>query len=196
MAVGPDVLLEADVFVHDSAQLYGRMRLCAGASVWPNVVARAEMHEIRVGPCSNLQDFAMLHVGDGTPTLVGSHCSIAHRATLHGCSIGDCSLVGIGATVMDGARVGRNCIVGPHSLVREGQEIPDDSVAVGTPARVVRVQNNYVRNKLNAFIYHLNARAYARGEFRAWDRADFNELLQARSALYAAELAAMGAAQE
>lgn len=196
MATGPDVVCDADTYVHESAQLYGRVRLAAGASVWPNVVARAEMHEIVVGPCSNLQDFAMLHIGDTTPTLVGSHCSIGHRATLHGCTIGDCSLVGIGATVMDGAQVGRNCIIGPHSLVREGEIVPDNSIAVGTPTRVVRTRNNYVRNKLNATIYHLNARAYAKGEFRAWDRAEFNELLQAWTAQYEAELAAMAAAQE
>lgn len=196
MAMGPDVVLEEDVWVHESAQLYGRIRLCTGASVWPHVVARAELHEIVVGPYSNLQDFVMLHIGDDTPTVIGSHCSIGHRATLHGCTIGDCTLVGIGATVMDGARVGRNCIIGPHSLVREGEVIPDNCIAVGTPTRVVRMRNNYVRNKLNATIYHLNARAYARGEFRAWDSAEFKKLLQDRTADYEAELAALESAPQ
>jgi len=196
MAFGPDIAMDEDVFVHPTACLYGRIRLGRGVSIWPQAVARAESREIAIGAYSNVQDFAMLHIGDTTPTLVGSHCSIGHRATLHGCSIGDLTLVGIGATVMDGAVVGRNCIIAPHSLVREEQVIPDDSVVAGTPAKVVRTRNNYVRNKLNAFLYHLNARAYARGDHRAWDGADFNELLQARTAAYEAELAAMEAAQE
>lgn len=196
MAFGPDICLDDDVYVHDTACLYGRIRLEQGVSVWPQVVMRAESQAIAIGAFSNVQDFAMLHIGDATPTRVGRHCSIGHRATLHGCSIGDATLVGIGATVMDGAVVGRNCIIAPHSLVREGQVIPDDSVVAGTPAKVVRTRNNYVRNKLNAFLYHLNARAYAQGDHRAWDRADFNELLQTRKAALEAELAASTAAQE
>jgi carbonic anhydrase/acetyltransferase-like protein (isoleucine patch superfamily) len=163
------VVLNNPAFVHPSALLYGKVRVEEGASIWCNVVARAEMHEIVIGPHTNVQDFVMLHVGDQTGTYIGSHCSITHHCTIHGCTIGDNCLIGINATIMDGAVIGNNCIVAQHTLVREGTIIPDNSIVMGTPGKVTRTQNNYVRTRLNAFLYHRNALAYARGEHRAWD---------------------------
>lgn len=155
-------------FVHPSAFLYGQIALGTGVSIWPYAVARAELHSIAIGDYTNIQDFAMLHVGFDTPTIIGRYCSITHRATLHGCTIGDNCLIGIGATVMDGASIGENSIVGEHALVRPGFIAPPGSVIAGIPARIIRTKDNRIANRINALFYHENALAYARGDHRAW----------------------------
>jgi carbonic anhydrase/acetyltransferase-like protein (isoleucine patch superfamily) len=121
-----------------------------------------------VGEYTNIQDFCMLHEGSTTGTIIGSHCSITHHCTIHGCTIGDNCLIGINTTIMDGCIIGNNCIVAGHSFLKEGTVIPDNSIVMGTPGKVVRTQNNYVRCRLNAFLYYRNALAYARGEHREW----------------------------
>ncbi len=169
---GPEVDVERAAFVHESAQLYGKLRAGDGASLWLNVVARAEMHEIVVGDFSNVQDFVMLHVGYATPTIVGAHCSITHHVTLHGCTIGDACLIGINATIMDGAMIGEHSIVAGHAIVGEGTIVPPNSIVAGVPAKLVKTRNNAIANRLNAWLYHRNALAYARGEHRAWSDPD------------------------
>ncbi len=169
-------------FVHPSALFFGEVALGAGASVWPYAVARAEMHRIAIGDYTNIQDFAMLHVGWDTPTLIGAYCSITHRVTLHGCTIGDHCLIGVGATVMDGAVIGENSIVGEHALVRAGAVIPPDSIVAGVPAKVIRSQDNREANRRNAMLYYENALAYARGEHRAWSDPDCHARVAARLA--------------
>lgn len=186
--IGPDVILNNPAFVHPSALLYGKMRVEEHASIWCNVVARAEMYEIVVGPYTNIQDFVMLHVGGSTPTLIGAHCSITHHCTIHGATIGDNCLIGINATIMDGAVIGNNCIVAGHTIVKEKTIIPDNSVVMGAPGKVVRTQNNYVRNRINAYMYFANARAYARGLYREWDRPDLPAEIQAEIVRLQAEL--------
>ncbi|HYM31195.1 MAG TPA: gamma carbonic anhydrase family protein [Candidatus Cybelea sp.] len=171
--IGPDVVLDNPAFVHPSVHLYGKVRLEANASIWCNAVVRSESHEVVIGPYSNVQDFVMIHVGAGTGTYIGSHCSITHHCTIHGCSIGDNCLIGINATIMDGCEIGENCIVAGHTFLRENTKIPANSVVMGVPGEVRRTENNYVRNRINAFYYYRNALAYARGDFRAWDRADW-----------------------
>jgi carbonic anhydrase/acetyltransferase-like protein (isoleucine patch superfamily) len=137
-----------------------------------------------VGPLSNVQDFVMVHVTLACPTVIGAHCSIAHHATLHGCTLGDSVLVGIGATVADGAVVGENSIIAGNAYVREGSVIPPNSIVMGTPAKVVRERNCFVDNRFNAWLYHRNALAYARGEHRAWAGAGFDaEARMARARL-------------
>ena len=155
-------------FVHPSALFYGDVSLGTGASVWPHAVARAEMHHIAIGDYTNIQDFVMLHVGYGTPTVIGAYCSITHHVTLHGCAIGDHCLIGIGATVMDGAVIGENSIVGEHALVRPGVVIPPNSIMAGVPAKVIRSQDNRAANRKNAILYYENALGYARGDHRVW----------------------------
>ncbi len=155
-------------FVHPSALLYGEVALGTGASIWPNAVARAEVHFIKIGDYTNIQDFVMLHAGYDTPVVIGSFCSITHRATLHGCTIGDNCLIGIGAAVMDGAVIGENSIVGEHALVRAGFVVPPNSIVAGVPARIVRSQDNRAANRKNAMLYHENALGYARGDHRVW----------------------------
>lgn len=190
---GPDVVLENPAYIHPTAHLYGKVKVMEQASIWINVAARAENREIVIGPYTNIQDFTMIHVGAQTGTYVGAHCSITHHVTIHGCKIGDNCLIGINATVMDGAVIGNNCIVGEHSLVRPGMAVPDNSVVVGSPAKVIKEQNNYVRNKLNAWLYWKNALAYAKGDYRAWDGPDYAKEVSQQIKTLEAELHAIAA---
>ena len=161
--IGPGVTLDDPAYIHPTALVYGRVRLGRGASVWPYAVFRAEIFEIVVGERTNIQDFVMIHVGARTPTVIGRECSITHRATLHGCEIGDFCLIGIGATVMDGARIGANSIVAGPSIVTEGSEFPANSIIGGSPARLIKSRDNAAANRRNAEFYHLNALNYACG---------------------------------
>ena len=108
---GPQVTLNEPAFIHDSVDIYGANTISEGVSIWPRVVMRAEMYENIIGPFSNLQDFVMVHIGNEGGTTIGAYCSIAHRATLHGCTIGDNCLIGINATVMDDVSIGDNTVV-------------------------------------------------------------------------------------
>ncbi len=166
--LGPDVKLNGPAFVHPSALLYGDVTIEAGASVWPNVVMRAEMYRIVIGPNTNVQDFVMIHVGDGADTIVGANCSITHHVTLHGCTIGDNCLIGIGATIMDGCVIGENSIVAGGAFLKERTVVPPNSIVMGAPAKVTRTRNNALANAFNAFMYRKNGEAYARGEYRYW----------------------------
>lgn len=177
--IGAEVTLNDPAFIHPSAWIYGRVTIGRGASVWPCAVFRAEMHAIEVGELTNIQDFAMIHVGNRTPTRIGRECSITHRATLHGCDIGDFCLIGIGATVMDGAVIGAGSIVAGHAIVTEGTVFPDHSIIAGSPARLVKTRDNTAANRHNALFYHLNALNYARGIDRL-QPADIEQLSKAR----------------
>lgn len=161
--IGPDVKLDNPAFIHDSANLYGRINLAPDVSIWPNVVMRAELFNITIAARSNIQDFVMIHVGFETPTIVGEDCSITHHATLHGCEIGDRCLVGINATIMDRAKIGANSIVAGHSIVAEGTEFPENSIIAGVPARMVKTVDSSAANLMNARFYLQNARNYSRG---------------------------------
>ena len=125
-------------WVADSAQVMGRVRLAAGASVWFGCVLRGDVDDISIGEESNIQDGSVLHVDPGVPLHVGARVTVGHKAMLHGCTVGDESLIGIGAVVLNGARIGRHCLVGAGALVTEGKEFADGSLIVGAPARVVR----------------------------------------------------------
>ncbi|MDW3682011.1 gamma carbonic anhydrase family protein [Cupriavidus sp. CV2] len=188
--IGPDVSLHPTAYVHESAYLYGKITVHEGASIWINVAARAESREIVIGAYTNIQDFAMLHIGDRTPTLIGSHCSITHHCTIHGCTIGDNCLIGINATIMDGCVIGDNCIIAGHAFLKEGTVIPPNSIVMGSPGKVTRTQNNYVRNRLNAFLYYKNALAYAQQNYRAWEGPAFSAQMMREVERLQAELEA------
>ena len=160
-----------------SATLTGEISIGPGCSVWHNAVLRAECQEIRIGRVTNIQDFAMLHVGFDTPTAIGDFCSITHRATLHGCTIGDACLIGIGAIVMDGAEIGAGSIVAPGAVVREGQRFGPGSILAGVPAKLVRERDEAPANRLNAWIYWRNAERTRRGDHRAWTGPDYDAWL-------------------
>jgi carbonic anhydrase/acetyltransferase-like protein (isoleucine patch superfamily) len=125
-------------WVAESAVVIGRVQLGENASVWYGAVLRGDNDAITVGANSNVQDGSVLHTDHGKPLVIGENVTIGHQAMLHGCTIGDGSLVGIQSVVLNGARIGRNSIVGAGSLVTEGKEFPDGVLIVGSPARVVR----------------------------------------------------------
>lgn len=172
---GPDVRIHPEAFVHPTAQVYGDVHIAAHASLWPNVVIRAESRPVRIGARSNIQDFVMIHIGGGTGTIVGEDCSITHHCTLHGCMIGDRVLVGIGSTIMDGCEIGVDSIVAGHAFLKEGTVIPPNSIVMGAPGKVVRERNNALANAMNAWMYAENAAAYARGDHGLWGRPEFAE---------------------
>ena len=135
-----DLVPEVDpsAFVADSAQVIGDVNLGADSSVWFGTVIRGDSDRIRVGAGSNIQDASVLHADRGFPLTIGERVTVGHQVMLHGCTIGDESLIGIGAVVLNGAKIGKNCLVGAGSLVTEGKEFPDGSMIMGTPAKVVR----------------------------------------------------------
>src|SRR3954447_26636898 len=125
-------------WVADSAQVIGNAELGPDASVWFGTVVRGDTERLSVGRGSNVQDGSVLHTDPGFPLVIGENVTIGHQVMLHGCTVGDGSLVGIQAVVLNGARIGRNCLVGAGSLVPEGREYPDGSLILGAPAKVVR----------------------------------------------------------
>ena len=135
-----DLVPEVDpsAFVADSAQVIGDVNLGADSSVWFGTVIRGDSDHIRVGAGSNIQDASVLHADRGFPLTIGERVTVGHQVMLHGCTIGDETLIGIGAVVLNGAKIGKNCLVGAGSLVTEGKEFPDGSMIMGTPAKVVR----------------------------------------------------------
>lgn len=134
--IAPEVA--ASAWVADSAQLVGRVTLGPEASVWFGTVARGDTDAITIGAGSNIQDACVLHADAGQPLVVGERVTVGHQVVLHGCTIGDESLIGIGAIVLNGAHIGKHCLVGAGSLVTEGKEFPDGSMIMGIPAKVVR----------------------------------------------------------
>jgi len=134
--VAPQVA--ASAWVADSAEVMGNVVLAEDASVWFGTVVRGDCESIRIGAGSNVQDASVLHADVGQPLVVGDRVTVGHKVMLHGCTIGDESLIGIGAVVLNGARIGKNCLVGAGALVTEGKEFPDGSMILGSPARVVR----------------------------------------------------------
>ncbi|MAE93592.1 MAG: gamma carbonic anhydrase family protein [Deltaproteobacteria bacterium] len=165
--------IDPEAWIAPSAQLYGRVQVGPGSSVWPQCVIRAECQEVVIGCHTNVQDFVMIHVGYDHPTRIGDFCSITHHATVHGAIIEDDCLIGINAVIMDGAAVGRGSIVAPGAVITEGKVIPPGSIVAGVPGKVIRERDSAAENRLNAWNYHRNALAYRRGEHRAWDGADF-----------------------
>jgi carbonic anhydrase/acetyltransferase-like protein (isoleucine patch superfamily) len=145
-------------WVADSAQVIGAVELGVNASVWFGAIIRGDTETIVIGEGSNIQDGSVLHADIGKPLTVGKNVTVGHQVMLHGCTIGDESLIGIGAVVLNGAKIGKNCLVGAGSLVTEGKEFPDGSMIMGSPAKVVRelspeqIQavrmsaNNYIAN--------------------------------------------------
>ncbi len=125
-------------WVADSAEVMGDVVLAEDVSIWFGVVARGDKDTIRIGAGSNIQDLSVLHADAGVPLTIGSGVTVGHKAMLHGCTVGDGSLIGIGAVVLNGAKIGKSCLVGAGALVTEGKEFPDGSMIIGSPAKVVR----------------------------------------------------------
>ena len=125
-------------WVADSATVVGRVALEAGANVWYGAVLRGDNEWITIGERSNVQDGSVLHTDTGSPLTIGKNVTVGHMVMLHGCTIGDNTLVGIGSVVLNGAKIGKNCLIGARCLITEGKEIPDNSLVMGAPGKVVR----------------------------------------------------------
>ena len=130
--------IDDSAWVADSAQVIGQVKLGKDASIWFGTVLRGDSDLITVGEGSNIQDASVLHADAGVPLTVGCNVTVGHQVMLHGCTIGDESLIGIGAVVLNGAKIGKNCLVGAGSLVTEGKEFPDGSMILSSPAKVVK----------------------------------------------------------
>lgn len=157
--------MAAGSWVAPSADIIGNVRLAADASVWFGAVLRGDNEPIDIGAGSNVQDLSVIHTDPGAPCSVGAGVTVGHRAILHGCTIGDNSLIGMGAVVLNGAVIGRNCLVGAHALVPEGRSIPDNSLVMGVPGRVVRELDAAAIAGIEASArrYVRNSRRYAAG---------------------------------
>ncbi|MBV6657026.1 MAG: gamma carbonic anhydrase family protein [Devosiaceae bacterium] len=136
--VEPDIPDPSSVWIAPSARVIGKVRLHPGASVWFGAVLRGDNEWIEIGPDTNVQDMVMMHTDMGFPLTVGRGCTIGHKAILHGCTLSDYALIGMGATVLNGAQIGHHSIVGANALVPERKSIADQSLAVGVPAREVK----------------------------------------------------------
>lgn len=125
-------------WVADSAQVMGDVVLGEEVGIWFGVVVRGDTAPIRIGARTNIQDLSVLHADVGQPLTIGTGVTVGHKAVLHGCTVGDNSLIGIGAVVLNGAKIGQGCLVGAGALVTEGKAFPDGSMILGSPAKVVR----------------------------------------------------------
>ena len=153
------VTIADSCFVAANATVLGSVVLGPDASVWFNATIRGDTELITIGAETNIQDGAVLHADEGVPLRIGRGVTVGHKAMLHGCEVGDFSLIGIGSTILNHAKIGNNCIVGAHALVTEGKEIPDRSLVVGTPARIVRTLTDEQVEQLKESARHYVANA-------------------------------------
>jgi len=161
--VTPDI--DPTAWVADSAQVIGAVTLAENSSVWFGAVLRGDTDRLTVGRNSNIQDGSVLHADHGVPLVIGDDVTVGHQVMLHGCTIGDGSLIGIQAVVLNGAKIGRNCLVGAGALVTEGKEFPDGSLIMGSPAKVVRTMTPEQIAGMHRGTSHYvsNARRFATG---------------------------------
>jgi len=161
----PDLPADGRYWIADSAVVIGRVRLKTDASVWFNAVLRGDNEWIELGERSQIQDNAMLHTDPGFPITIGIDCVIGHNVILHGCTVADNSLIGMGAVVLNGASIGTNCLVGAGAVVTEGKEFADNSLILGSPARAVRALDEKAARAIadGADIYVRRWQQYAKG---------------------------------
>src|SRR5512139_1364688 len=160
----PEFPRDGQFYVAETAVLIGRVRLKAETSVWFGAVLRGDNEWIELGERSQIQDNATLHTDPGFPLTIGSNCVIGHNVILHGCTVGDDSLIGMGAIMLNGVKIGKNSLVGAGSVVPEGKEFPDNSLIVGSPARVIRAVDEKIAKmiRFGANIYVERSKFYAK----------------------------------
>ena len=158
--VRPDIADNA--YVAPSAQIIGNVKMADHSSVWFGAVIRGDNDLIEIGARTNIQDNSVLHTDPGIPLTIGDGVIVGHRVMLHGCKIGENTLIGIGATILNGAEIGKNCIIGAHSLITEGKVIPDGSMVVGSPGRVIKslTEQHFQMLRINSEVYVANAKRF------------------------------------
>ena len=156
------LVTRGDYWIAPNAAVIGSVVLENNASVWFNVVIRGDNDLISIGENTNIQDGAVLHTDYGFPLVIGANVTVGHKAMLHGCTIGDNTLIGINAVILNNARIGRNCIIGANALIPEGKEIPDNSLVMGSPGKVVKdiSEMQAMRIQLGALHYVENFKRY------------------------------------
>ena len=150
-----NVQISGECFIAPNAAVIGDVHLFNESSVWFSAVIRGDTDILNIGARSNVQDNSVIHTDAGIPVNIGEGVTIGHGCIIHGCTIGDNSLIGMGCTILNHARIGANCIIGAHALVTQEMEIPDGSLVLGVPAKIVRELNEQEieRNKVNAQVY-------------------------------------------
>lgn len=163
--ISPDLPEEGSYWIAPDAAVIGKVRLLRNASVWFGAVLRGDNEWITVGENSNVQDGSVLHTDPGLDLTIGRDCTIGHKAVLHGCTIGDNTLIGMGAVILNRAKIGRNCLIGANALITEGKVIPDGSLVMGQPGKVVSELNAEAITNLgkSAASYVRNWQRYAKG---------------------------------
>jgi carbonic anhydrase/acetyltransferase-like protein (isoleucine patch superfamily) len=152
--ISPDLPEKNAYWIAPGAVVLGRVKLEPMVSIWYNAVLRGDRDLIHIGENSNIQDGCVLHTDPGCPLTISRNCTIGHKVMLHGCTIGENSLIGIGAVVLNNARIGRNCIIGAHALIPENKEIPDNSLVMGMPGKVVREVSDQQAEELTKSAQH------------------------------------------
>jgi carbonic anhydrase/acetyltransferase-like protein (isoleucine patch superfamily) len=163
--VVPELPPENEYWIAPNAVVVGKVKLERNAGIWFGAVLRGDNELIHIGEGSNIQDGCVLHTDMGAPLTVGRNCTIGHQAILHGCTIGDNTLIGMGSTILNHTRIGRNCLIGAHALIPEGKVIPDNSLVMGAPAKIVREVSEEMAEQLkrSAKNYVKNWRRFAAG---------------------------------
>jgi len=161
----PNLPENGDYWIAPSAAVIGDVHLAEGVGIWFGAVIRGDKERINIGPNTNIQDLSALHTDPGFPINIGIGCTIGHRVMLHGCTVGDNSLIGMGATILNGTVIGKNCLIGAGALIPEGREIPDGSLVMGMPGKVVREldEEAFERNRYSAKNYVENYRRFSAG---------------------------------
>ncbi|MFY0595835.1 MAG: gamma carbonic anhydrase family protein [Cognatishimia sp.] len=154
-----------DSWIAPDANVIGKIVVEDGASIWFGATLRGDNEVIHLGTGSNIQENSILHTDMGFPLTIGAGCTIGHKAMLHGCTIGENSLIGMGATVLNGAKIGKNCLIGANALITEGKEIPDGSLVMGAPGKVIRPLDDAAIEGLrkSALNYQANMRRFRDG---------------------------------
>ncbi len=163
-------MIHPSAFIAPGAVVLGDVELGEDSSVWYQTVVRGDTERIRIGECTNLQDFTMVHADPGIPCVIGNRVTVGHRVILHGCTVEDDCLIGMGAILLNKVKVGAGSVVGAGSLLLEGMEVPPGSLAVGSPARVIRAVDDSARARIDRAWRHYveNARRHRAGEFFHW----------------------------
>lgn len=156
--------IDPSVYVHPTAALHGNLEIGKSSSIWASAVIRADFNYIRIGRYTNIQDNATIHASPTHATIIGDFVTAAHGTTLHACSIGNRVMIGINATVLDGAQIGDGTMVAAHALVREDTVVPPDSLVVGVPARIIEGKGRREFIEQNAISYYVLSRTYLSGD--------------------------------
>jgi carbonic anhydrase/acetyltransferase-like protein (isoleucine patch superfamily) len=163
--IAPDLPPPDQFWVAPSADIIGRVRLKPMVGIWFGAVLRGDNEWIEVGEGSNVQEACVMHTDVGAPLVIGRNCTIGHAAVLHGCTIGNNTLIGMGAIVLNHAKIGSNCLIGAHALIPEGKVIPDNSLVVGSPGKIIRELDENARASLekSAVNYQKKWQLFAKG---------------------------------